>query len=230
MSTWLTQRAWRTWLGGAAIVVGAILVVALIQVIYKAWIFKAFPNDMSTRGQFGDIFGTVTAFFTGLAFAGVVYTIILQRNELENQRKQQTDQSKMQDKQARLLLLSTRLSAMATLADIYTRQIDVMERGKLRGNLWKAEDKIRSLAEEEKQKRPEMGDEEAMERAMNSDAYTSYMDKVARQEAKFDDGSPNPLFRPSFEEWRRYHHRLDHLSSKLDRELKKIEERQGEAP
>jgi hypothetical protein len=72
---------------------------------------------MDTRGQFGDLFGAVNAFFTGLAFAGVIYTIILQRKELEMQRKElqssteqlrraaeaQTDQAKLQVEQAGLL-------------------------------------------------------------------------------------------------------------------------------
>ena len=43
---------------------------------------------MEVRGQFGDLFGAVTALFTGLAFAGVIYTIILQREELRLQRQE----------------------------------------------------------------------------------------------------------------------------------------------
>lgn len=41
---------------------------------------------MATRGQFGDIFGGINALFTGLAFAGVIYTVLLQRRELGLQR------------------------------------------------------------------------------------------------------------------------------------------------
>lgn len=43
------------------------------------------PND-STRGTFGDQFGAVNALFSGLAFTGLIYTIILQRRDLEIQR------------------------------------------------------------------------------------------------------------------------------------------------
>ena len=39
------------------------------------------------RGEIGDMFGAINALFSGLAFAGVVYTIMLQRNELELQRR-----------------------------------------------------------------------------------------------------------------------------------------------
>ena len=40
------------------------------------------------KGQFGDMFGAVNALFAGLAFAGVIWAIILQKEELELQRKE----------------------------------------------------------------------------------------------------------------------------------------------
>ena len=43
-------------------------------------------NDPNWRGTFGDQFGAVNALFSGLAFAGLIYTIILQRRDLELQR------------------------------------------------------------------------------------------------------------------------------------------------
>lgn len=45
-----------------------------------------FIPDKETRGVFGDQFGAVNALFSGLAFAGLTYTIILQRRDLELQR------------------------------------------------------------------------------------------------------------------------------------------------
>lgn len=45
-----------------------------------------FIPDKETRGTFGDQFGAVNALFSGLAFAGLIYTIILQRRDLELQR------------------------------------------------------------------------------------------------------------------------------------------------
>lgn len=41
-----------------------------------------------TRGSFGDKFGAVNSLFSGLAFAGVIFTILLQRRELEIQRNE----------------------------------------------------------------------------------------------------------------------------------------------
>lgn len=43
-------------------------------------------DDSNWRGTFGDQFGAVNALFSGLAFTGLIYTIILQRRDLELQR------------------------------------------------------------------------------------------------------------------------------------------------
>lgn len=40
------------------------------------------------RGQFGDLFGSVNALFSGLAFVGLIIAILLQKNELELQRQE----------------------------------------------------------------------------------------------------------------------------------------------
>ena len=38
------------------------------------------------RGQLGDLFGAANSLFSGLAFAGIIFTIFLQRQELKAQR------------------------------------------------------------------------------------------------------------------------------------------------
>mgnify|MGYP001586239089 CR=1 FL=1 len=40
------------------------------------------------RGQFGDLFGSINALFSGLAFAGLIAAILLQHEELKLQRKE----------------------------------------------------------------------------------------------------------------------------------------------
>ena len=49
------------------------------------------PKENATwyqnQGQFGDMFGALNTLFTGLAFAGLLYTIHLQRKDLETQAK-----------------------------------------------------------------------------------------------------------------------------------------------
>jgi hypothetical protein len=64
-----------------------ILGVILVLVVGTAAIWGVFgrPQD---AGQFGDLFGGLNALFSGLAFAGVIYAILLQRRELELQRQE----------------------------------------------------------------------------------------------------------------------------------------------
>lgn len=66
------------WLGiGIAVIWVGALVIPLFFV--KSW---------AERGQLGDMFGTVNALFSGLAFAGVIVAILLQKEELGLQREE----------------------------------------------------------------------------------------------------------------------------------------------
>lgn len=60
-------------------------------VVVALWLFalifgQIFFNSWTERGQFGDLFGSVNALFSGLAFVALIYTIHLQRQELSLQR------------------------------------------------------------------------------------------------------------------------------------------------
>lgn len=63
--------------------------VVVVLLYLGSWLlidhFYACPER---QGQFGDKFGAVNALFSGLAFAGLIFTIILQKNELALQRKE----------------------------------------------------------------------------------------------------------------------------------------------
>ncbi len=63
-----------------ALIVGAVL---LLWILSGLILFR-----LENRGSFGDMFGTVNALFSGLAFAGVIYAILLQKKELSLQRKE----------------------------------------------------------------------------------------------------------------------------------------------
>lgn len=72
------------------------LICAAIFAIWIAWAFivrAMIPNSWPNRGLSGDMFGGINALFTGLAFAGLLYTIILQKLNLvegEKEKKRQT--------------------------------------------------------------------------------------------------------------------------------------------
>ncbi len=79
-------------------------VVVAIWLIY--WIAAILlEKDSSTRAEFGDMFGAINALFTGLAFAGLIVTIIMQSKELKFQGEQlkiQGDELRNQNQQLEL--------------------------------------------------------------------------------------------------------------------------------
>jgi hypothetical protein len=84
-------------------------------------------SGWSERGTFGDMFGAVNTLFSGLAFAGVIYAIFLQSQELELQRKEleltRTELSKSaaaQQEQAKLMLHTAKINAVSSMLDTYT--------------------------------------------------------------------------------------------------------------
>jgi len=59
-----------------------------IIIIISCIVYGLMIYDLKDRGTFGDMFGALTALFSGLAFAGIIYTILLQRQELRLQRRE----------------------------------------------------------------------------------------------------------------------------------------------
>lgn len=57
-----------------------------VVIVWALTFLLFFMSDSEKRGQFGDMFGAVNALFSGLAFAGLIITLILQRRELSLQR------------------------------------------------------------------------------------------------------------------------------------------------
>ena len=66
--------------------------VLVLVLVVVAWLATGFLLvdyiDSAERGKFGDMFGVINALFSGLAFAGVIYAVLLQRKELECQREE----------------------------------------------------------------------------------------------------------------------------------------------
>jgi hypothetical protein len=66
------------------------LIYLLLGGVLLAWlatpvVIYALHDGMQERGQFGDLFGSVNSLFTGLAFAGMFYTVHLQAKQLRIQ-------------------------------------------------------------------------------------------------------------------------------------------------
>lgn len=66
-----------------------LLLIIVVALVVTAWGGSGYLlSKMKDRGTFGDMFGAVNALFSGLAFAGVIFAILLQREELSLQRKE----------------------------------------------------------------------------------------------------------------------------------------------
>lgn len=61
-----------------------IFVLLITHVVFGFVVYLSF-GTWSDRGTFGDIFGGLNSFFSGLAFFGVIYAILLQKEALEIQ-------------------------------------------------------------------------------------------------------------------------------------------------
>lgn len=70
--------------------IGWIFPASIFAFVVVSWLATGYflVGDKTGRGTFGDMFGTINALFSGLAFAGVIYAILLQRKELKYQREE----------------------------------------------------------------------------------------------------------------------------------------------
>lgn len=89
-----------------------IFIFILVLILWAIFGFIAYKNidGWPTRGQVGDMFGVVNSLFSGLAFAGLIYTIILQRNELALQRKELKETRTVFQEQSSLMKLQQKVN------------------------------------------------------------------------------------------------------------------------
>lgn len=69
------------------------LLIFFIIMVFILWISTGLLtyfilNSWEARGTIGDMFGSINSLFSGLAFAGLIYTILLQRSELRLQQEE----------------------------------------------------------------------------------------------------------------------------------------------
>lgn len=75
-------RKYKSWI----IFAFAVLFIIAFCMLY-VYFMKEQPWGMDKRGQFGDMFGALGAVFSGLAFAGLIVTLIQQHDDLKLQRE-----------------------------------------------------------------------------------------------------------------------------------------------
>jgi hypothetical protein len=119
-----------------AVTVGIFAILALVPIVLAHYL----PTP-EVRGQFGDMFGLANSLFSGLAFAGLIYTILLQRRELSLQREELAltrvelsrsataleNSEKAMAAQVRVASQTSRLTAIAQLIEYHDRNIERTE-------------------------------------------------------------------------------------------------------
>lgn len=118
------------------------LLTKMIMLVLVIWVLSAFLivfglDNWSDRGTFGDLFGAVNALFSGLAFAGLIYAIVLQKRDLKMQReeiiqnrtelkksaKAQQNSEKALEEQVNQMKITSKLNALNTIVNYYNIQI-----------------------------------------------------------------------------------------------------------
>ena len=67
------------------------IIIFSILLVFSLWFWNYYyliDREESDRGTFGDMFGAVNAVFSGLAFAGIIISLYLQRIDLKSQKEQ----------------------------------------------------------------------------------------------------------------------------------------------
>lgn len=119
----------------------------LVIAIVFPFIINGIFSDWAKSGTFGDTFGALNTFFSGLALAGVIVTILIQRTELKYQRTELSLQrNEMQETRKEFLLNRTTTLVYNQLDRFEKALADFSIRG-LDGKTYKGNDAILYLDE-----------------------------------------------------------------------------------
>lgn len=115
----------------------SMLVFVIIIWVLSGVIIYYLGSNWTDRGTIGDMFGAVNALFSGFAFAALIYTIILQReeiginrteielnrNELKKSADAQQNSQKALKEQVIQTHLTAKINAISTIINYYNTQI-----------------------------------------------------------------------------------------------------------
>lgn len=97
------------------------------------WVYHFGGFVIKNAAELGDSFGSLNALFSGLAFAGLIYTILLQQEELRLQRKELKEtkeeirkSAKAQAEQADNQIVAAKLQALNTMLEVYSKKREVL--------------------------------------------------------------------------------------------------------
>lgn len=112
--------------------------ITITIIIISLWVLTYFLLiDNDKKGVIGDMFGSINALFSGLALAGIILTILLQRKEISLQREEMAEHRKQlsrsaeaQEKTEKLISKeilarekSAKINALSTIIDSYNNDM-----------------------------------------------------------------------------------------------------------
>ena len=106
--------------------------IILFVIIFLIWclsiyVLKLKTNLLTERALFGDTFGGINSLFSGLALAGIIYTIFLQKDEMAQTREILILQQKEFELQNKTLLLQRFETTFFNLVSLHHQIIDSIE-------------------------------------------------------------------------------------------------------
>lgn len=107
------------------LVVGALILVVALWAMN--WLLIDWPIDQ--RGTLGDMFGVVNALFSGLAFAGIILTIYMQKHELEMQRNELEETREVFQTQTELMNQQQNDATFFSLLENHRNLVDSLKQG-----------------------------------------------------------------------------------------------------
>lgn len=126
-------------------IAGIFLIIAFIF----PFIINYFFSDWTKSGTFGDTFGALNALFSGLALAGVIVTILIQRTELKNQRIELSLQRNEMKETRKEFLLNRTTSLVYNQLDRFEKALSELTLNLPNGQIVKGNDAILYLDENE---------------------------------------------------------------------------------
>lgn len=109
------------------------VLVAAVVLLWAAYgrVVPCFFTGPTSVGGFGDMYGGLNTLFAGLAFAGLIYAIVLQSRQLAVQRKELTEtreEMKLAREEAKRTAQAqedlARLSALTSLLEVYSTRFE----------------------------------------------------------------------------------------------------------
>lgn len=120
------RKSWLIWIIGLA----AFLFVIAASLLFPWFLKTCCGLAQGDTGAFGDQYGALNTFFSGLAFAGLVIAILLQREDLKLQREEMREARAEAAKQTEEAAAQTALMAEQTLSASLFSYIEAMQKNR----------------------------------------------------------------------------------------------------